>query len=116
MKAVADHFGVEEMVERGVSAGVDLFLICHTAEKWRRAHAHLVERASRDEAFRARVYESAHRVLTLKASALSRVPRPWTPEDGWRELLGHPDHRAILARLDAPAPLGAALRDPTEAS
>lgn len=32
MKAIADHFGYEDAAVRGVNAGVDNFLCCHTAE------------------------------------------------------------------------------------
>jgi beta-N-acetylhexosaminidase len=32
MKAIADHYGYEEAAIRGVNAGVDNFLCCHTAE------------------------------------------------------------------------------------
>jgi beta-N-acetylhexosaminidase len=37
MRAIADHFGVEETVVRGLNAGVDQFLCCHTAELAHRA-------------------------------------------------------------------------------
>jgi beta-N-acetylhexosaminidase len=37
MRAIADHFGVEEAVLRGLDAGVDQFLCCHTAELAHRA-------------------------------------------------------------------------------
>lgn len=33
MKAVADRYSIEEMVERGLNAGVDVFLICHHLDK-----------------------------------------------------------------------------------
>jgi beta-N-acetylhexosaminidase len=32
MKAIADHYGYDEAAIRGVNAGVDNFLCCHTAE------------------------------------------------------------------------------------
>jgi beta-N-acetylhexosaminidase len=37
MRAIADHYGIEECVTRGVDAGVDQFLCCHTAELAHRA-------------------------------------------------------------------------------
>lgn len=37
MKAIIDHFGVEDAVTRGAAAGVDLFLICHTPDLQHRA-------------------------------------------------------------------------------
>ncbi len=111
MKAVADHFSIEEMVERGVRAGVDLFLICHTEEKWRRAHAHLVKTAREDEAFAKMLRTSAERVRKLKRSELHRLGKPWTRHEGWRDVLGCHAHRATLERLQAKADVGI---DPTE--
>ncbi len=37
MRAIADHYGVEDTVIRGLNAGVDHFLCCHTAEVAHRA-------------------------------------------------------------------------------
>lgn len=111
MKAVADHFEIEQMVELGVRAGVDLFLICHTQEKWERARGHLVEVASKDEDFRARLEQSAARVLKLKRTELERLGHPWQPAPGWRDVLGCHAHRDLVARLDAKADVG---EDPTE--
>ncbi len=37
MRAIVDHYGVEEAVVRGLDAGVDQFLCCHTAELAERA-------------------------------------------------------------------------------
>ncbi len=37
MRAIADHYGVEETVVRGLNAGVDHFLCCHTADLAHRA-------------------------------------------------------------------------------
>src|SRR5450432_4310515 len=37
MRAIADHYGVEETVVRGLNAGVDHFLCCHTADVAHRA-------------------------------------------------------------------------------
>ena len=37
MRAIADHYPVEEVVVRGLNAGVDQFLCCHTAELVQRA-------------------------------------------------------------------------------
>jgi beta-N-acetylhexosaminidase len=113
MKAVADHYTITDMVERCLMAGVDHMLICHTEEKWRAAHAHLVARAQEDEAVCTRLMESAARVAALKALYFGTLARPWTPAPGWRDVLGCEAHRAILARLDRP--VADAGVDPTEA-
>jgi beta-N-acetylhexosaminidase len=114
MKAVADHYTITDMVERSLMAGVDHFLICHTEAKWRAAHAHLVARASEDDAVRARLIESAQRVAALKDLYFGTLERPWTPAPGWRDVLGCARHRAILARLDRPSQDSGGV-DPTEA-
>lgn len=112
MKAVADHFEIEEMVERSLMAGVDLFLICHTEAKWRRAHAHLVARAEQSDAVRERLEQAAARVRGLKQSALGRMLKPWVREENWLDVLGCRTHRELMARIQAVADVGS---DPTEA-
>lgn len=42
MKAVADHFAIEEVAVRAVRAGSDVLLVCHTPELARRAIAAIV--------------------------------------------------------------------------
>ncbi len=74
MLAVADRYTIEEMVELGIQAGVDLFLICHTQDKWERAWTHLVDLACKDETFAARLHKAASRVRALKARYLHTEP------------------------------------------
>jgi beta-N-acetylhexosaminidase len=98
MKAVADRYDVEEMVELGLRAGVDIFLICHTQQKWERAHDHLLELATNNDLDRHRVLESANRVMDLKRGLLGSW-KNWSPPSDWRDVLGCEEHRAVLARL-----------------
>ena len=37
MNAVSQRYAIEEMVELGLAAGIDIFLVCHTESLWRRA-------------------------------------------------------------------------------
>ncbi len=111
MKAIADHFDIEQVVELGVRAGVDLFLISHTEEKWKKAHAHLVNTAQNDPEFAELLTQSAERVLKLKKNELLRLGHPWKPAQNWRDVLGCHAHREIAARLTAKADAGV---DPTE--
>lgn len=97
MKAVADRYEVEEMVELGLRAGVDLFLICHTQALWERAYAHLVALGDNPHD-RARIIQSANRVMKLKDDFLASWPRPWTPGD-FEEVLGSSKHRALVQRV-----------------
>ncbi len=97
MKAVADRYSVEEMVELGLRAGVDLFLICHTEALWQRAFAHLCELAKND-LDRSRIFESANRIMRLKDEYLASWPRPWSPGD-YDSVLGCLEHKNTLARV-----------------
>lgn len=113
MQAVADRYEIEEMMELGLSAGVDLFLICHTEEKWRRAHQKLVEIASSDDEGLNQVLRAADRVRRLKRSMFGNQRRPWRPYDGWREVLGCEEHRQVVSRVEWDAASGQ--NDPTRA-
>lgn len=74
MAAVADHWPIEELVRLGLRAGVDLFLVCHDAEKQARAieSAHRcmeegVVSKSQIEASLKRVQEMKHRFVGAPA-------------------------------------------------
>lgn len=110
MKAVADRYGMQQMVELGLRAGVDIFLICHTEEHQQGAHAHLLDLAMKNAGDRERVFQSANRVMKLKRGLLSSWPRPWQAAPNWRDILGCDEHRAILARLPS---VEGELHDPT---
>lgn len=99
MKAVCDRYSMEEMVELGLRAGVDIFLICHEEERWKAAHAHLLELATQHRHDRQRVFESANRVMKLKRGLLTGWARPWKAFPGWRDVLGCDEHRETLAAL-----------------
>jgi beta-N-acetylhexosaminidase len=93
MKAIADHYGVEDAVVRGLVAGCDVFLLCHDASLQRRAYTALLAAAAQDPAVRARVTESAARVAALKAAHFAR-PRA--------DRYDAAAHAALAAALGAP--------------
>lgn len=99
MNAVAEKYTPAQMVELGLRAGVDIFLICHEFQKFRDAHDHLLSLARSNELDRQRVFESANRVMRLKDGLLSSWPRPWVPVPGWHEVLGCEQHRSTMARV-----------------
>lgn len=90
MKAVADHYGVEESAVRAIEAGCDLLLVCKEIELVMRAHAALVKRAKADPDFAARLAEAAGRVDALR----SKLPRflPRSIADLRDVLLGNEGH------------------------
>lgn len=66
MKAIADHYGIENAACGAIDAGADLLLICSRVDWLMRAHTALCERATRDSAFKARLGEAAERGLRLR--------------------------------------------------
>ncbi len=99
MQAVADRYSIDEMVTLGLRAGIDIFLICHTEQEWKRAYDKLVELASGGRDDLTRVLRAAERVSRLKRAMLGNQPRPWAPADHWRDLLGCAEHRQTMARV-----------------
>ncbi|MBI4512081.1 MAG: beta-N-acetylhexosaminidase [Deltaproteobacteria bacterium] len=94
MKAIADHFGIEEAVERGLLAGCDAFLLCHREDLQLQAEEALIRAAERSPAVRARIEESAKRVLSMKRQFLAG--RPTRPD---RAVVGCENHRALAMEI-----------------
>ena len=94
MKAIADHFSIEEVVERGLAAGVDVFLVCHTAELAHRAIDAIVS-AVRAGRVSERSLKQALERVTRFSERFARPPLA-TPE---LSLLDGEQHRAVVARL-----------------
>ncbi len=94
MKAIADHFGIDDAAVRAIDAGCDVLLLCRDEGHQHLARQALIRRAERDTAFRARVAEAAGRVAALKrAHADGRAARPG------RDVVGAYAHRQLADRL-----------------
>lgn len=72
MKAVADHFGVEESAVRAIEAGCDLLLVCSDVERLLAARVALAERADASPTFAARLADAAQRVDALRGTIVVR--------------------------------------------
>lgn len=94
MKAISDHFGLEEAVIRGILAGVDLFLVCHTPELQHRAIDYLVSAVRRGDVPRARLDEAHRRVQILMA----RYVKPPATDD-FRLVVGCAAHQAVVDHI-----------------
>jgi beta-N-acetylhexosaminidase len=94
MKAIADHFGLEDAAVRAILAGCDVLLLCHAEELQLRAMEGLLEAAEKDAELRRRIGESAARVLTLKARHRSNWAERTRPE---LAILG--SHQAVAAQI-----------------
>ncbi len=76
MKAIADHYGVEDAAVRAVRAGCDQLLICSKPDWIARAHEALVKAVEGGTLSAARVEEAAGRVEAFKARWVAGRPRP----------------------------------------
>ncbi|HUK65248.1 MAG TPA: beta-N-acetylhexosaminidase [Anaeromyxobacteraceae bacterium] len=104
MKAVAEHFSLEEVVPGVLAAGVDALLVCEKAEVQHRAID--LARAAVEEG---RVPQERLAEAGRRVARLLRFAGPPPDPRRAREYLVTEAHRALAARL--PAPAGG--RDPT---
>jgi beta-N-acetylhexosaminidase len=103
MKAIADHYSVEEATVQGTLAGVDLFLVCHQADVQRRCIEALVRAVESGRVPRARIEEAHRRLARLEARfAHGSEDRLAT--------LGDAEHRTLAEGLAS----GFNGKDPTE--
>lgn len=108
MKAVSQRYTIEEMMELGLSAGIDIFLICHTEELWQRAWEHLLALGEQNQENRDRILSSAHRIERRKEQILTE---PLSPESAL-STLGCKPHRDLLTGFQS----NATDDDPTDTS
>jgi beta-N-acetylhexosaminidase len=73
MRAIADHFGVEDTVVRGLNAGVDHFLCCHTAEIAHRAIEAIIHAVEKGVISR-ETLETANRRIARFADRYAHAP------------------------------------------
>ena len=104
MKAVADHFPLEEAAPGAVAAGVDALLVCQSAEVQHRAIDLVRAAVERGELPTARIAEARGRIARLLTYA-GPAPDPAAA----RARLRTTAHLAVAARI----PALAAGRDPT---
>jgi beta-N-acetylhexosaminidase len=97
MKAVSERYSMAEMVEHGVRAGIDVFLVCEDLGAARRASATLRALAAGPD--RELIAASMKRVDS--ACARFELPRPPLPAADLRGLLGCEAHRRIAAEITA---------------
>jgi beta-N-acetylhexosaminidase len=108
MAAIAKHFGAERAAVEGLRAGVDNFLVCHTAETAERMISALAKAHERGDVSEARLVQAESRVLRLVAN-YGRVQAKRF--DG--SVLNCAEHSVLLERLAASSLPSDAI-DPTE--
>lgn len=94
MKAVADHFAIEEVAERGLAAGVDVFLVCRTAALAHRGIDAIVRAVQSGRIAEETLKHAVTRVMRFS----ERFARPPAEASDLSSLDGEP-HRSVVARL-----------------
>jgi beta-N-acetylhexosaminidase len=108
MKAIADNFGIEQTIIRGVSAGIDLFFICHNLALQNEAIDLLIRAVERGEVSRARIDDANRRIDAL----INKYHRAPIEDRGALKVIGCAEHQEIVRKI---AERAAASPDPTEA-
>ncbi|HEY1683371.1 MAG TPA: beta-N-acetylhexosaminidase [Tepidisphaeraceae bacterium] len=105
MKAIADNYGFEEAIIRGVLAGCDVILVCHTPELQRKGVETLQKAVDSGQISRERIEASSRRIDRLTADYYRAAPEKYTPVSPDEELVDEIDRRSTAI---------AAGRDPTD--
>lgn len=82
MKAIDNHYKVEELAGMGVEAGLDMFMICHSAEKVAALHDTLVRGIEKGKISAGSVEMSMERIHEVK-SRLAKPPSSPPDPDDW---------------------------------
>lgn len=111
MKAIAESFDWEEAVVRAAGAGIDLFMVCHTAERQEQAIEALTDAVKRGSVERERIDQANLRVVKL----FTQYVKPASDANPLT-LIGTPEHRAVADRVRqlAGARISSQQQDPTE--
>ncbi len=112
MKAIADNYALEDVVVRGLNAGVDMFLCCHTPEKMHAAVDAIAHAVARGHVLQYRFEQALERVEAFTtrwvAPPLERLDATVPGSSAHRELVDR-----IIARSGRTSELVSA-PDPTE--
>jgi beta-N-acetylhexosaminidase len=94
MRAIADHYSIEDTVVRGLNAGVDQFLCCHTAELAQRAIEAVIHAVEAGTVSRETLATANRRIRTITEHYAR--PAPAMPD---LEVLRCDAHLALLERV-----------------
>lgn len=97
MRAILDHQPIGEASVRAVRAGADMILICHQQERQQEAVTAIEQALERGDLSWEKLTASVARIRALKEKRLG----PFQPVDPSRvaQTVGHPRHKALLAKI-----------------
>ncbi len=112
MRAIAGHYDIVETVVRGLNAGVDHFLCCHTAELAHRAIEHVIHAVENGQVSRATLAGANRRIDAFA----QRYARPAMTERASASGLCSEAHASVIERVRraAASEPGVNAADPTE--
>lgn len=99
MAAVADRYGIEELVEKGLRAGVDAFLVCHDEHKQHAAVEAAHKLVEQGRVPRARAEQALRRMAAMKARYVGAPAAPSLEEA--RRIVRSGPHLELAAALAA---------------
>jgi beta-N-acetylhexosaminidase len=94
MKAIVDHYSFEDVLVRGLNAGVDAFLCCHSPEKMNDAIDIIATAVARGHVPVYRFEQAVERMSTFASRWAAPPIERFDPSS-----LGTPEHRAVIERL-----------------
>ena len=96
MKAIADHYGVEQAACLAIEAGCDTLLVCSRLDWVERARVALSERAAREPAFKRRLEDASERTRALRAG---HRPEPITDPGALERALSREAAQALAQEI-----------------
>ena len=96
MKAITDHFGIEDAPRMALQAGCDL-LIYRSEGEGRHAYASLLKDLENGKLGPERVLESAKRSQDIKREYL--LPFTAHAPNNWKEVVGCPAHLELVSKF-----------------
>jgi beta-N-acetylhexosaminidase len=108
MKAIADNYGIEQVVIRGANAGIDLFFLCHNLSLQHEAIDLLIRAVERGEVSRQRISDANRRIDAI----VNKYHRPPIENYAALDVIGCDEHQAVV---QAVSERGSESADPTEA-
>ena len=104
MKAVADHYGIDDAAVRALRAGCDQLLICHQPALVEQAHRAILAAVDSGALPKARLLEAAFRVRAMKARYVRGVEHLAVEPEALASALPMALHEALLAEIANPRP------------